>query len=63
MRMYTAVIERDQETKLEVVAMLLEDGEPTLSAEFVGAQPREVAWRQWAHPAGPHSADRQRHRA
>ncbi len=69
MRTYTAVIERDQETKLfvgyvpgwagahsqgasldelranlgEVVAMLLEDGEPALSAEFVGTQTLEVA--------------------
>lgn len=69
MRTYTAVIERDQETKLfvgyvpgwagahsqgasldelranlgEVVAMLLEDGEPSLSAEFVGTQTLEVA--------------------
>ena len=69
MRSYTAVIERDQETKLfvgyvpgwagahsqgasldelganlgEVVAMLLEDGEPVLSAEFVGTQTLEVA--------------------
>ena len=69
MRTYTAVIERDQETKLfvgyvpgwagahsqgasldelranlgEVVAMLLEDGEPALSAEFVGTQTLDVA--------------------
>jgi len=69
MRTYTAVIERDQETKLfvgyvpgwagahsqgasldelranlgEVVAMLLEDGEPALTAEFVGTQTLEVA--------------------
>ncbi len=69
MRTYTAVIERDQESKLyvgyvpgwagahsqgasldelranlgEVVAMLLEDGEPALSAEFVGTQTLEVA--------------------
>jgi len=69
MRTYTAVIERDQETKLfvgyvpgwagahsqgaslgelrvnlgEVVAMLLEDGEPALSAAFVGTQTLEVA--------------------
>ncbi len=69
MRTYTAVIERDQETKLfigyvpgwagahsqgasldelranlsEVVAMLLEDGEPALRAEFVGTQILDVA--------------------
>lgn len=64
MRTFTAVVERDPETKLfvgyipgfrgahsqgatreelvenlrEVVAMLLEDGEPKLEAEFVGTQ-------------------------
>ena len=69
MRTFTAVIERDQETKLfvgyipgwpgahsqgetldelhtnlcEVVDMLLEDGEPTVDAEFVGTQTLEVA--------------------
>jgi predicted RNase H-like HicB family nuclease len=63
-RTYTAVVERDPDTRLyvgyvpgfagahsqgvtldelnrnltEVVAMLLEDGEPTLEAEFVGTQ-------------------------
>jgi predicted RNase H-like HicB family nuclease len=66
---YTAVIERDPETKLyvgyvagwpgahsqgetldelqhnleEVVAMLLEDGEPHLTSEFVGLQAVQVA--------------------
>ena len=64
MRTFTAVVERDPETRLfvgyipgfagahsqgatmdelqinlrEVVAMLLEDGEPQLEAEFVGTQ-------------------------
>jgi predicted RNase H-like HicB family nuclease len=64
MREYTAVIERDPETRLyvgyvpgfpgahsqgetldelnanlcEVVAMLLEDGEPVLEGEFIGTQ-------------------------
>lgn len=64
MRTFTAVVERDPETKLfvgyipgfagahsqgatrdelqanlrEVVAMLLEEGEPQLEAEFVGTQ-------------------------
>ena len=64
MRTFTAVVERDPETKLfvgyipgftgahsqgatldelqenlrEVVSMLMEDGEPTLEAEFVGTQ-------------------------
>lgn len=64
MRTFTAVVERDPETKLfvgyvpgfigahsqgatldelqvnlrEVVAILLEDGEPQLDAEFVGTQ-------------------------
>lgn len=64
MRTFTAVVERDPETKLfvgyipgfagahsqgatldelqgnlrEVVAMLLEDGEPQLEAEFIGTQ-------------------------
>jgi predicted RNase H-like HicB family nuclease len=66
---YTAVIERDPETRLyvgyvagwpgahsqgatldelqhnleEVVAMLLEDGEPQLTSEFVGLQTVQVA--------------------
>ncbi len=69
MRSFTAVIERDPETRLyvgfvpgwpgahsqgatldelqvnlrEVVSMLLEDGEPTLEAEFVGVQTVLVA--------------------
>jgi predicted RNase H-like HicB family nuclease len=69
MRTFTAVIERDPETRLfvgyipgwpgahsqgasidelrqnleEVVAMLLEDGEPKLEAEFVGTQTLRVA--------------------
>lgn len=64
MRTFTAVVERDPDTKLfigfvpgfpgahsqgatldelnenmrEVIAMLLEDGEPRLEAEFVGTQ-------------------------
>lgn len=69
MRTYTAVIERDPDTRMyvgyvpgwpgahaqgetldelqanlrEVVAMLLEDGEPRLEAEFVGVQTVLVA--------------------
>lgn len=69
MSSYTAVVERDPETKMyvgyiaggpgahsqgetldelqhnlkEVVAMLLEDGAPTLTSEFVGIQTVQVA--------------------
>jgi len=69
MRTFTAVIERDPETRLyvghvpgfagahsqgetldelqrnlkEVVSLLLEDGDPTLDAEFVGIQKVAVA--------------------
>ena len=49
MRTYTAVVERCPETRLytleelnenltEVIAMLLDDGEPVLDGEYVGTQ-------------------------
>ena len=68
MKSYTAVVERDPETRLyvgyvsgwagahsqgatldelrenleEVIVMLLEDGEPTMTTEFVGVQTVQV---------------------
>jgi predicted RNase H-like HicB family nuclease len=38
-----ATLDELQQNLREVVAMLLEDGEPTLEAEFVGTQTIEVA--------------------
>ncbi len=38
-----ATVEELQANLREVIAMLLEDGEPTLEAEFVGVQTIQVA--------------------
>jgi predicted RNase H-like HicB family nuclease len=38
-----ATLDELQQNLREVLAMLLEDGEPTLEAEFVGTQTIEVA--------------------
>ncbi|MGH8522948.1 MAG: hypothetical protein ACREXY_01625 [Gammaproteobacteria bacterium] len=41
MKVYSAIIERDPHT--EVIAMLLEDGDPHLESEFIGVQNVAVA--------------------